>query len=826
MSKRKFYLLCFIIPIFLLFIVSSLCGYIPLGPYTFNIFDSFNEYPTFLVELGNMLRSGRSIFYTLHAGLGVNFFSILNLYGGSPLNLFSVFFDNTNIYIFYAILIYLKIGLSGLTMGIYLNSLNTKFKNTIWNVVFSLIYAFSGWAMAMNMHIMWLDAYILLPLIIKGLDKLILENKYLEYTLFLAIAIIINYYTGFMLCIFMVIYFLYKSLTTNNFNKRTILRFIIFSLTAALLSCVILIPTYFNLMTGRLSNLNFSFNYLTIDWFQLLSSIYNMSIGSFIIEDHFTYGSTTLYISIFALVLLICYFLNKKIPRKNKLITFFIILFFHLSFSIPLIDYIWNLFQQPKWWEHRYQFVYIFFTLIIAYESFCKSDSIEISTKKKSIITLIFMILLIGSFSYKVMGLELSNLKVLMAFLSIILFYIYLRLPKQNKWLILLIILELSINGYATLYTNRGFKYEVITSDNIDFNQMLDNIEEKDYRIIDKNYPDAGLMFGFNSIQIFSSSYNMQVANFLKELNVIIPSANTIMLKSYNPAVLSLLGLKYMITGDSNYFPCEDNICINPYALPLMYAVNDNILKVNMTDNAKENINNIYSALLGEETNLFDEPKINTYLENVEIEEDSLDKKEDNVKIVISTTVDKKSLIIPNNITLLMEKEWGTTTITINEEPYSISTKSDYLITLNARDTISITYTYNEESGTLESLEDHLFTVLDLEAYERSIKKIQETTNYKNIDDNDYILKGEVEVNNDLLLITIPYDEGLNIKIDGKEVDYFKVLDTFVGIEANKGKHTVEITYFPKGLKIGSIISMVSLVSLLIYTKMHKRRKK
>ena len=105
---------------------------------------------------------------------------------------------------------------------------------------------------------------------------------------------------------------------TNNFNKKTISKFIIFSILSALVSCVILIPTLFNLLNGRLSNLDFSFNYLSVDWFQVLSSLYNMSIGSFIEADHFDYGSTTLYISIFAFVLIICYFFNQKISKKTR----------------------------------------------------------------------------------------------------------------------------------------------------------------------------------------------------------------------------------------------------------------------------------------------------------------------------------------------------------------------------------------------------------------------------------------------------------------------------------------------------------------------------
>ena len=112
--KKKYYLLSFIAPMLLLFIASTICGYVPFGEYTFNKFDAFYEYPTFLVELGRMLREGRSIFYTFHAGMGVNFFSILNLYGGSPLNLFSVFFDNTTIYIFYTLFKY-RLALRGIS---------------------------------------------------------------------------------------------------------------------------------------------------------------------------------------------------------------------------------------------------------------------------------------------------------------------------------------------------------------------------------------------------------------------------------------------------------------------------------------------------------------------------------------------------------------------------------------------------------------------------------------------------------------------------------------------------------------------------------------
>ena len=55
----------------------------------------------------------------------------------------------------------------------------------------------------------------LLPLIILGLNKCIKENKYILYIVTLALAIISNYYIGYMICIFLSsIFFIY-----NNFGK-------------------------------------------------------------------------------------------------------------------------------------------------------------------------------------------------------------------------------------------------------------------------------------------------------------------------------------------------------------------------------------------------------------------------------------------------------------------------------------------------------------------------------------------------------------------------------------------------------------------------------
>jgi uncharacterized membrane protein YfhO len=76
------------------------------------------------------------------------------------------------------------------------------------------------------------------------------------------------------------------------------------------------------------------------------------------------------------------------------------------------------------------------------------------------------------------------------------------------------------------------------------------------------------------------------------------------------------------------------------------------------------------------------------------------------------------------------------------------------------------------------------------------------------------------------LFTSIPYDEGWSVKVDGKECEYYEVLGGFIGVDTGSGVHTVEFTYTPKGFKLGSFISFISLAVMLAFVvMMHIYRK-
>lgn len=82
-----------------------------------------------------------------------------------------------------------------------------------------------GYAVSYYSLLSWLDAMALLPLVALGLQRLVKENKSLLYILSLAVTVVANYYTGFMVCAASVLMYIALILThkdgiANSLKKR------------------------------------------------------------------------------------------------------------------------------------------------------------------------------------------------------------------------------------------------------------------------------------------------------------------------------------------------------------------------------------------------------------------------------------------------------------------------------------------------------------------------------------------------------------------------------------------------------------------------------
>lgn len=63
--------------------------------------------------------------------------------------------------------------------------------------------------------------------------------------------------------------------------------------------------------------------------------------------------------------------------------------------------------------------------------------------------------------------------------------------------------------------------------------------------------------------------------------------------------------------------------------------------------------------------------------------------------------------------------------------------------------------------------------------------------------------------------VSLPYDEGFTVKVDGKKVEIKKVMDFMLGFDVEKGKHEIVITYMPKGFVLGAVLSTLGILLLV-----------
>ena len=117
---------------------------------------------------------------------------------------------------------------------------------------------------------------------------------------------------------------------------------------------------------------------------------------------------------------------------------------------------------------------------------------------------------------------------------------------------------------------------------------------------------------------------------------------------------------------------------------------------------------------------------------------------------------------------------------------------------------------------------------MNTEKFVRGIETLQES-GLKLTEVSDTHLKGSFTTRVDgAYTFTIPYDDGWTVTVDGKKQELKKSLDAFLRVDVPAGEHEVELSFFPKYLKEGIIVSLASagvLCILIIVWNIKKKHK-
>ena len=818
-------ILTFIVPILIMLISCIVNKTYPFGKEILPKYDGYYQYAGFTSYYKNVLLGNESLFYSFKGLLGYNFYATSIYYMFNPTNLLCIFSTSENILEYYTFIILLRIGLSGFTMCKYLKY---KFKNqsNLRYIIFSISYALMAYNVCYFFNYMYFDTVVLFPIVVLGLDKLIYERKNRLYIISLTFSIISNFYIGYMVCIFSLLYFIYN-IVIYKLDKNIIKDFIISSLLSGFMCMIIIIPEASELLKGKAllytSNkteyFKFNMNFLNIFYKFLPGSTSNYDLK---------YGMVNIYVSLFVIILVIKYFFNKKISKKERIATLIFILFFLFSISFNLLDFAWQLFQKPIWYPNRYIFTFSFFLITIAMKEI---TNITYKTNIKENLIIIISFILLTLYSIISLKIHNDNLKIISYILGIILIlqYTFFLNNKNAKYLlVMLFFIEVTTNAIFTLKimgkTTTMTQYKTNEEINEKAVKHIKEIENKDnnfYRmeLSTSTVHNSPSLLNYNGINHFNSVKNAKTLNFLNKFNYQVTDDTSVEFNNYNPYLTSLLGIKY-INGSKDEMYYENVYNENPYmylnkdALSLGYMIYNKEFKE--SNSSYQNTENLINSMLNTDIKRY------KVIDNFNGEDTEI-KEIDNKKYVISKTSikieleDKASnsmfLIPSRNISFVANYS-----IFINDEEIKDAVIKQSPIFINKGDTYKIIIKSNLSKTELNSLK---WYQIDYDKYIETINELKKNEFNITKYNKDNHIEGNIDVNNDknVLLLTIPYDKGWNIYVDNNKVNYDICFDSFICLDLDKGKHNIKMNYVPSGFIVGLIISSLAFIVTIIYIR-------
>ncbi|MDY4510611.1 YfhO family protein [Streptococcus hyovaginalis] len=850
LKKGLPYFLGFLLPFFIMTIV-LLTNEIWWGSdRTILASDGFHQYVIFAQGLRNILHGSDSLFYTFTSGLGLNFYALISYYLGSFLSPFVFFFSLTSmpdaIYLFTLI----KFGLSGLSMYIALRSLY-KTVNPYLLLSLSTSYALLSFATSQLEINTWLDVFILLPLIILGLHHLLEQRQFLLYYLSLTILFIQNYYFGFMMAIFLILYFLAQMTRYASWKirLRQLLDFSLISLFSALSSAIMLVPTYFDLSTHGENFSSFD-NLFSKDAWYLDIFAKNM-IGAY---DTTKFGSIPMiYVGLFPLVLCLIFFTLSTIKWPVKLSYALLLSCILAAFYIEPLDLLWQGMHAPNMFLHRYSWVLSLTIILMAAEVLSHAEAIKWKRLFIPFIILFLGFVTVGLFQKNYDFLSPTQLALtlilLVAYFVILINLNNRLLPRQFliSFTLIFTLFEIFINTFLVVGslgdewvfpTREGYEKQLTSIEKL---VTYTKSKETDFYRIERLLPQTGndsMKYNYNGISQFSSIRNTNSSSLLDRLGFQ-SSGTNLNLRYQNNTIIadSLFAVAYNLAStDPSKFgfqldqtQTDMSLYKNTYASSLAILTPNVYKDVNFTVNTLDNQRSFLNRLTGLSENYFQRLHQNiigqhTQLNNrITLKSDT--KKSSQITYRLSVPANQQVYVSMPNITFSNENKKDVTV--------SVNHKSQVYTTDNAYSFFNIGYfetpqqvdvTFSFPDNETISFDSPNFYALDTNTYQKAMAIIKQQDVTTRTQKNTVITKFKAKQRASLVY-TLPYDKGWTAHLNGKVVPIQKVQKGFMKVDVPKGEGEVILTFIPKGLRLGTILSLAGFLLFILYRQFIKRLK-
>lgn len=852
------FLLAFLFPTLTVLAAFAVTGCYPFGDRTILTVDLYHQYCPFLVAFRNKVLSGESLFYSWNDGLGQEYYAAYANYAASPLNIFSLFFTAKTMPVFIGLITCLRAGLASTFMLLFLSANDNRRIDNI-TVVFSSSYALCGWFISFFWNIMWCDAVVLLPLIALGLRNLLKDGKCGLYIVTLAIAIISNYYAGYFICLFMVLFApsYYLCLYSREKQKgdpgrlcfKTFIvsaaRFALSSIVAAGASAVLTIPTYLILRncsaTGDELKVDYALGTSVFDFFGRLMVAANPNIRD---------GMANVYSGIVIVLLLPLFFMlpaRTGIKLKHKIIFGTLLVIMYLSFTNRTLNFIWHGMHFPNQIPYRESFIMSFLLVFIGFLTIRRIRSLGSKYVTGSVLMSVAFLVLFeklgtGNEGYIQIGTTLLFLIVQGAALHTV---SNIRAGKSEFFCETLLTVTMMVEMFAASLITIGLvcNHEGFTSyapygrHQVEVSAYADKVEgtegHKNFErseLYPNNVCDIQSLYNVKGLSIFSSTARESFVKYMRNYGFHNNNINGLRNAGLTRVTATLLGVRNLIEIDKTQtvpplFEQEykDKVITswgNTDALSIGYMTSPAILdyapkyddntdvfsKTNewVTSMGAGNVYKKVKLTAGDDSGLTTTQREGgrltfTYSSNVPNVEYSF-----NV-IVNNADIGSDVYVYANS------RKGGSVTVKVGDETRKYEIRSYQIISLGVFDgrPMELTVKYSESPGTTLLVYGYQ---LDKKGYDHMV----ETLSDEQLEVSEYdttSLSGHIDVKEDgLMFLTIPYAEGWKAEVDGEPGEIVPVQDALMGIRLKKGSHDIKLSYAPAGFKAGLIISLVSVV--------------
>ncbi|WP_283680289.1 YfhO family protein [Lentilactobacillus sp. Marseille-Q4993] len=844
-QKIRFYIEAIIIPIIVVSVIFMFLQVAPFGQNTFLISDLSTQYLQFFTELKRQLIHFNFSTYSFLISLGDGTVPIYSYYLLSPFNLIILLFKNAQLPIAINLIIWLKIILANISMTWFLSKKYQRYD--LVAIAGGIAYGLCGFVAMYFYDLMWLDAVMMLPVIVYCLEQLFYRNRVWGYVAALTYTIITNYYMGYILCIFMLIYVGYLTLLNRKpelkfaqlikDNRKQLVRFLWYSLISGVLSAVILIPTGIAMVTtgkGSFALKNFylkgSFNF---------SAFANLGLGTNNFAGRLVHGPSLFCGSLF-IIAVVVFFLAHQISRQSKLAAGISLAIICFAMWFRPLNTMWHMFQKPAGFPFRMVYVLSFFIVMIGFEAYVRGafkDTHALITA--GIITSIALTIGYGfanmfarkpePFNFKIPQLFVSNWFLLISLVFIWLTILIMRNtisgPGPSGHLLLLVIaIEMSLNflfatvgaqfvsekKFANAYNSTSEIMRISNKDAYEKGQVYRSVVINDrmknlYDIPYYGYNDS-LIYSNRGISSYSSTLNSHTHHVLASLGFSTRNIRRIDMLGESAVTNRLLGIRDLVLIGKR----DAKLIRNESVPPIGYMVSDDIQNIKFDKNMVfSNLNRLVQGESVTSHQFFQAPRS---VKSFETDKNGIF----HYRLTVEPNVSGPQYLYIPKVRL-----YGVG-VTVNGQKLSklYSGLGTEIIPLGIHDKNSKIHVMIKSQYELKGLASD-FAGLDLPKYKSAVLNQKLSTFRFNDPDriniNGSHFKGKIKVNqnNQTLLMSIPYDKGWHVRVNGKPADVIKVADGLIGIKLHSGKSQLQFDYRVEGATAGMIVSGIGVVMVL-----------